>query len=460
VVGGSYPVFRGFVSRANPALVTLCKLQSQSMQLKIEKLVYGGDGLARLPADESGPGKTVFVPFSIDGERIDADIIEQKRGFARAIPKRILDLSPDRVEPRCPYFSQCGGCHYQHVRYTRQIEAKSAILLETLKRTAKIELPCKLEIHRSPEWNYRNRTRLKVQTAPEFALGYYKFRSHELLPIEQCPISSPLINRAITEIWAAGRAGNIPTNIREIELFADHADSQLLLELYCPPGAARASSQQTAEKVVHIFPQITGVSLFEQPHANHIAEPIRVAAFGETALVYETKLARYRVSAGAFFQVNRFLIDELVGIVTDGASGKLALDLYAGVGLFSSVLAKSFAQVIAVEASQTSHADLRHNAPQEVKAVLATTEQYLGQVSGIRPDLVVVDPPRGGLGENVVRGLAKLDAPKITYVSCDPSTLARDLRMLIGLGYRVMGAHLIDLFPQTYHIESVFHLAR
>jgi 23S rRNA (uracil1939-C5)-methyltransferase len=430
------------------------------MQLKIEKLIYGGDGLARLPADESGPGKTVFVPFSIDGEQIEADIIEQKRGFARARPKRILDPSPDRIEAACPYFSQCGGCQYQHVNYPRQIEGKSAILLETLKRTAKIELPCKLEIHPSPEWNYRNRTRLKVQTEPEFALGYYKFRSHELLPIEQCPISSPLINRAIAKIWAVGRAGNVPTEIREIELFADHADSRLLLEVYCQPGAARASAQQTAEKLAHILPEVAGVSVFEQLPANQLVEPIRVAAFGETALVYETKLARYRVSAGAFFQVNRFLIDELISIVTAGASGKLALELYAGVGLFSTVLAKSFAQVIAVEASQTSHADLRHNAPQEVKAVLAATEQYLGQVSGIRPDLVVADPPRGGLGENVVRGLARLDAPRVTYVSCDPSTLARDLRMLIGLGYRVLGAHLIDLFPQTYHVESVFHLVR
>src|ERR1700675_4723687 len=161
--------------------------RSERMQLTIEKLVYGGDGLARLPADGSGPGKTVFVSFSIDGEQVEAEIVEQKPGFARARLERILHESPDRVEPVCPYFSRCGGCHYQHVRYTRQIETKSAILLETLKRTAKIELPCKLEFHPSPEWNYRNRTRLKVQTAPEFALGYYKFRSHELLPIEQCP---------------------------------------------------------------------------------------------------------------------------------------------------------------------------------------------------------------------------------------------------------------------------------
>jgi 23S rRNA (uracil1939-C5)-methyltransferase len=427
------------------------------MQLKIEKFVYGGDGLARLPADEHGAGKTVFVPFSIDGEQVEAQIIEQKSGFARARLQRVLDHSPDRVQPGCEYFGRCGGCQYQHATYARQLKIKSAILLETLKRTAKIDLSCDLRIHYSSEWNYRNRTRLKVQTAPEFALGYYKFRSHEFLPIEQCPISSPLINRAIEEIWAAG---SIPAELKEIELFADHADKRLLVEIYCEPRTAKTAGQTIADKMGQTLPNAIGVTVFEQRPPNQMIEPKRLATFGESALDYQTKSAGYRVSAGAFFQVNRFLIDELIAVVTGGASGKLALDLYSGVGLFSAVLARSFAQVIAVESSQTSLADLRHNAPPEVKAVLATTEQYLGQVSGLCTDLVVVDPPRGGLDEGVVRSLAKLGAPKITYVSCDPSTLARDLRLITGVGYRIEAAHLFDLFPQTFHIESVFKLVR
>ena len=177
------------------------------MQLKIEKLVYGGDGLARLPADDRGPGKTVFVPFTLEGEAVEAAVSEQEAGFARAQSRKLLEPSPDRVQPGCPYFMRCGGCHYQHASYTHQLKAKSDILLETLRRTAKIELPCELRIHASPEWNYRNRTRLKVQTTPEFALGYYKFRSHHLLPVERCPISSSLINRAIGEFSEAGRSG-------------------------------------------------------------------------------------------------------------------------------------------------------------------------------------------------------------------------------------------------------------
>lgn len=436
------------------------------MQLKIEKLVYGGDGLARLPGDESGPGKTVFVPFVLEGEEVEVELAEQKTGFARAVLERVITASPNRVEPGCPYFQRCGGCHYQHSSYQHQLEIKAEILRETLRRTAKVELPCDLKIHPSSsqegqgEWGYRNRTRLKVQPAPQFALGYFQPRSHNLLPVEKCPISSPLINRAITAVWERGRAGEIPPAVRELELFADHADEVLLIEAYFEPRTSQQDAEASAEKLTSLMREVKGAAVFELTPANQFVDPKRLAAFGKTTVVYATKTASYRVSAGAFFQANRFLVDELVDTVIGGASGQLALDLYAGVGLFSVPLKQSFAQVIAVEASQTSFADLRQNAGQEVKAVRATTAQHLDQASGSHPDLVVADPPRGGLGENVVRSLAKLGAARITYVSCDPSTLARDLRMLLGLGYRIDGAHLIDLFPQTYHIESVFHLAR
>jgi 23S rRNA (uracil1939-C5)-methyltransferase len=429
------------------------------MQLKIEKLIYGGDGLAHLPADDRGPGKTVFVPFVLEGEQVEAELTEQKPGFARARLERVRESSQHRVEARCPYFQRCGGCQYQHIDYQHQLEIKASILRETLKRTAKIDLPCELQVHPSPEWNYRNRTRLKIQTEPEFALGYYKFRSHELLRVEECPISSLLINRAIAGVWELGRSSQTFSALSEIEFFVDHADAALLIEAYCRPGTSKADAQQIADTLANTLPEVKGVVAFEQL-LKQTPDPKRLALRGEPAILYQTKLCPYYVSAGSFFQVNRFLVDELVRIVTSDAAGQLALDLYAGVGLFSTVLARSFAQVIAVEASQTSYSDLRQNVPQEVKAVRATTEQYLAQVSGIKPDLVVVDPPRSGVGEGAVRNLAKLGAPRITYVSCDPSTLARDLRTLLTSGYQIAGVHMIDLFPQTYHLESVFHLAK
>ena len=433
------------------------------MQLTIEKLVYGGDGLARLPADEHGPGKAVFVPFVIEGEKIDASLVDQKRGFARGRAETIVQASPQRAEPTCPYFRRCGGCHYQHIRYEHQLETKATILRENLRRMAKVELETDITIHPSPAWNYRNRSRLQVRTAPEFALGYYKFGSHELLPVEECPVSSPLINRAIAAFWRMGRDHLVPDGIREIEFFANADDTQLLIEASCEAGTPSTPVREWAATVPGILPEVTGIVIFRAKLSNApgTAEAKQIAASGVRDLTYKTGHASYRVSAGAFFQVNRHLINELVRIVTAGQSGETALDLYAGVGLFSKVLAERFPQVIAVESSQTSYADLVHNSPLNVKAVQATTADFLRSPGGkLRPDLVVVDPPRSGLGESVVQSLVGLGAHRMTYISCDPATGSRDLAGLLSAGYRIEQVYLVDLFPQTYHLESVFHLAR
>ena len=440
------------------------------MRLNIEKLVYGGDGLARLPADDRGPGKAVFVPFVLPGEAVEATLREEKPGFARAQLDGILAASPRRVDPRCPYFQRCGGCHYQHTDYEHQLEIKAAILKENLRRIARLDLNAELRVHPSPPWDYRNRSRFKVQTAPEFALGYYKFNSHELLAVEACPISSPLINRALAAMWQVGRAGSVPPGVQEIEFFANSDDTQLLAEVYCSPETA---AEPFTADLKAALAEVSGVVFFaaRPPKAEGQGDAKQLGGSGH--LTYSTRLASYRVSAGAFFQVNRHLTDELVEIVVHWGGGRdahrtagrdagaagTALDLYAGVGLFSSVLNREFERVIAVESSPTSHTDLLYNSPANVKAVRATTEQYLENVAGkLRPELVVVDPPRSGLGERVIKGLMKLAAPRITYVSCDPATLSRDLARLLQSGYRVEEAHLVDLFPQTYHLESVFHL--
>ena len=428
------------------------------MQLRIEKLVFGGDGLARLPADEHGPGKAVFVPFVADGETVEAALAEQKRGFARAQLKRVIEASPQRVEPLCPYFQRCGGCHYQHISYQHQLATKVAILKENLRRLAKVELDAEPVIHSSTEWNYRNRTRLQVRTAPEFALGYYRMNSHELQPVDQCPISSPLINRAIAAL-ARAQPASWENRVQEVEFFASAEDAQLLIEIVCAADISDHTATQIAEDMKAVLPEVAGVAVCRV--AARAAEPEQIATVGAGHLVYSVGDRSYRVSAGAFFQGNRHLIPKLVELVTDKCADKTALDLYAGVGLFSSVLSLSFAQVIAVEPSPTAYRDLLYNSSSNVKAVRATTEQFLGSVAGeLRPDLVVVDPPRNGLGETVVRSLAGLGAGRMIYVSCDPATLCRDLPGLLHAGYRIQQAHVVDLFPQTYHMESVFHLAR
>lgn len=468
------------------------------MLLTIEKLIYGGDGLARLPGDNATSsaakhpaknqlskhqtskhperGKAVFVPFVLAGEKIEASLTEQKAGFARARVNAIVELSPHRVQPNCPYFTQCGGCHYQHIAYEEQLEIKKHILRESLQRTAKLDLSREIAVHPSLPWNYRNRSRLQVQTTPVFSLGYFRHASHNLLAIEQCPISSPLINRGISLLWQSGRAGKVPAGVNEVEFFANADDTQLLQEISCSAKARRSAVRGWAEDLRASMPEIAGVVAFRatQPATNSE----KLVSLGDDHLLYKTHSASYRVGAGSFFQTNRFLTDELVKIVTHGHQGDTVLDLYAGVGLFSTALACDFRHIVSVESSQTAAADLAYNLPPNGKAVQVTTERYLapshkprGKTGGTIPqenyrpdspvpDLVVLDPPRSGLGESVARLLANLAAPRITYVSCDPATLSRDLVILLAAGYRVEQLHLVDLFPQTFHLETVAHLVR
>ncbi len=443
------------------------------MLLTVEKLIYGGDGLARLPArspgnKDRGRGKAVFVPFVLAGEKIEAAITEEKPGFARAQAIAIVEPSPHRIQAPCTYFGRCGGCHYQHAGYEHQLEIKKEILRENLRRIAKLELECEIQVHPSPPWNYRNRSRLQVRTRPEFAAGYYKFASHELLPVKECPISSPLINRGIAALWQAGQEGKAIEGVREVEFFANAEDTKLLIEFLCAPEVRRAAARAWGEELCASMAEVAGVVAFRERQKG-VQQPL--VAVGASELAYKTKTATYRVSAGAFFQTNRFLTDELIDTVTAGCSGDLALDLYAGVGLFSTALAGDIRHIVSVEMSQISSSDLRYNLPVNGKAVQATTEQYLterkdqgrsakGALPTSKPDLIVVDPPRSGLGEAVARALATLGAPRVTYVSCDPATLARDLVPLRSAGYRVEQLHLVDLFPQTYHLESVVRLVR
>ena len=413
----------------------------------------------------------MFVPFVLAGEQIEASITEEKPGFARAQAVAMIQPSPFRIQPGCPYFRQCGGCHYQHTSYEHQLEIKREILRETIRRTAKIELPVEIQVHPSPPWNYRNRSRMQMQSHPSFALGYFKAGSHELLPVEQCPISSPLINHGISVLWQSGRSGKVPAGVREVEFFANAEDSQMLIEISCSAESRRAEVRGWMEHLRASLPELAGLVAVRESGPSR--SPEKWLTLGNPSLEYRTRRANYRVSAGSFFQTNRFMVDELVRIVTEGQSGDLVLDLYAGVGLFSTALS-GFQRVISVESSQTSTGDLSYNLSSNGEAVQATTEQYLARAANAgrdrkgavlphivhKPDLAVVDPPRFGLGERVARMLATLGAPRVVYVSCDPATLARDLKILIESGYRMEQLHLVDLFPQTCHLETVVHLVR
>jgi 23S rRNA (uracil1939-C5)-methyltransferase len=380
--------------------------------ITIEKLVYGGDGLARME------GRVVLTPYVLPGEQATVEPQDQLRAKLLNIEKS----APERTVPGCPYFGTCGGCHYQHATYEYQLQQKVAILREVMQRVGKFEAPADIPIISGPEWNYRNRSQFHIRNA---RLGYLKPGSHELVPIEKCPISSPMLNECIVALNRMLKDRRFPQFVTEIEVFTNETDTQLNV-LQTGRPVARSFFDWAAQEV-----------------PGYVSGPIDYNGF--------------RVSYKSFFQVNRFLADRLVDAAVGDASGNTALDLYAGVGLFSWTLAAQFKSVTAVESSNAAVADLIHNVP-KAGAVRSSVDEYLA-TQNEPPDFVLADPPRAGLGKHAVRHLLRLMPRQITIVACDPATLARDLTPLLAGGYRIDGITLVDLFPQTYHMETIARLS-
>jgi len=388
----------------------------------VEKLVYGGDGLARLD------GRVVFAPFVLPGERIRAAADSEKPGMVRARTLEVLEASPERVAADCEAFGRCGGCHYQHAPYQYQLAAKRAILEEGLRRVGKISPPDDIAVVAAQPWGYRNRVQLHLAGD---RIGYRESRSHRVWGIARCPISSPRVNQAIAVLNEMIRDPRWPRFVQTLEVFTDEQQVQVnVLETDRP--VARRFFDWCSE---------------------------RLPGLVEGALDYR---GEFRVSSNSFFQVNRFLIDRLVETAIAGAQGESALDLYAGVGLFSMTLARRFQRVTAVESGGGAVRDLRFNAERAslrgVHAEQAAAEVFL-QKPMRRPDFILVDPPRSGLGKTGVERLCAIKAPRLTLVACDPATLARDLGGLLAGGYRLDKLTIVDLFPQTFHLETVAQLS-
>ena len=422
--------------------------------VEIEKPIYGGAFLARVD------GKAVFVPLALPGETTRVRIVEEKRGYATAEVEEIVTPSPQRVEPACQHFGACGGCQYQHAEYTAQLDFKKAILRETLERGG-VHAPGEIAVLAAKPWAYRNRIRLAfdAQGRP----GYRGRRSHDAVPIAECPIAAPLLVRAALTAGEIARGSRAVLRPNEISLFCN-ADESALLASVVTTGGAKSGFEDFARALKQRVPQLTGAELVSEGRAGQ--PPRKVAEWGASSLGYivagHAAGFGYRVDHGAFFQVNRWLVDNLVERVTNGQRGAIAWDLFAGVGLFARRLAESFARVVTVESAPAAIDALKHNLNgTSATAVRAATLKFLRRArKNERPDLVVVDPPRTGLGAETTALLGEISAPAITYASCDPATLARDLRALIGSGYAIESVTLADLFPQTFHLETVVRLRR
>ncbi len=428
------------------------------MKLRIEKAIYGGSGLARLGEGELA-GKTAFVPLTLPGELVEAHITEEKRSFINAEVDSFLEPSPHRTLPACPYFGVCGGCSYQYADYAHQVEIKTAILREAIERAHLTDLPAIKTVSGEP-WHYRNRVRLRLQGTP-FGLGYRELRSNHLIIVDKCPIAAASLEKAIAAVTKAGESLGLAGFCDEIEFFAADEGS-LLLSFFNQGRDQRMLTRFAAicHALMQHLPGLEGAGLCRVQRK----QPARlVQTWGEGSLLYKAAGFDYRVSLGSFFQVNRFLVDELVDLAVDGRNGRTAWDLYAGVGLFARALAGRFERVIAVESSPASSADLRLNLQgTSHRVVEASTLQFLQKQkpSATPPDLVVVDPPRAGLGSAITSLLSQIGPAEIVYVSCDPSTLSRDLAALVQSGYDLRTITMVDMFPQTFHLESVSVLAR
>jgi 23S rRNA (uracil1939-C5)-methyltransferase len=384
------------------------------------------------------------------------------------------DAAQERVAARCIHFGACGGCQYQDVSYPAQIALKKEMLHDTLLAAGVAEVP-KIAVYSAEPWGYRNRIRLRVgEVDGAIRVGYNRREGNggePMLPVTMCPIATPVLWRmAETIAVLAGSDAAVRLWMKaavEMELFTagDEAKVQLTLFVRKVPGGSFGAF---CARVKAEVPELAGAGVAILPaqasqRGRRSERPKAGEQWGAAGMMYPVGEAAYWVSRGSFFQVNRFLVGRLAALATEGRRGALAWDLYAGVGLFTRALTKGFEQVVAVEAAPSAAADLAGALKGTAsRAVASTTVEFLeaAVVQRERPELIVMDPPRAGIGPEACALLARVRAPEMVYVSCDPVTLARDLNQLMSAGYRLAEMSMVDMFPQTVHVETVAVLRR
>jgi 23S rRNA (uracil1939-C5)-methyltransferase len=428
------------------------------MEVRIEKLVYGGDGLAH------HDGHTVFVPLVLPGELVEIDGSARKKKFIRGRLERVVEPSADRVAAPCPHYGRCGGCQYQHMPYEAQLRYKAEILRETLGRIGRIQWAGAIETHGSPPFGYRNRAQWKLRPNQEGAagsagIGYFEMGSTKLCAVTECTILSPRLADTFSRLRELVSRGTVLAAVDEIEAFADSSDEKILLNV--SGERLGDSAESIAAALRETLPNVESILLQDRR-----ADKFHLD--GPGYLTYSAGGAQFRVGHLSFFQVNRFMIDPLVEAVIGKVRGRLALDLFAGVGLFTVALTRQFERVIGVESNLAAAKDLEINLKESggssPSSRNVTAEGFLSRWQE-KPDLVVLDPPRAGVEMEALAHLKKILPARIHYVSCDPATLGRDLAQLVGTQesagpYEIESINLFDIFPQTYHMEVLVRLRR
>lgn len=405
-------------------------MTNTSFDVTISTMTYGGEGLGRL-----GDGRAVFVPYVLPGEQVRVRLVEDRPRYARGELLEVLQPSPARIEPRCPHFRVCGGCHYQHIPYQDQLELKAGILADQLERIGGLsDLPVLPTIPAPQPWNYRNH--IQFHLTQDGKLGYVGANARAIIPVRECHLPEDSLNA----IWP--QLDFDP--IQELERVSLRAgmDDDFLLILESEDLLAPALSVEDLDlSVVHLSP--AGVLVLA----------------GSDFILLEVSGRLFHVSAPSFFQVNTpmaaAMVEHILGNVTLDPSHTV-LEVYCGVGLFSAFIAPMVARLVGIESNPYACDDFVTNLNdfEHVELYQDDAEAVLNNIT-MEPDLILVDPPRSGLSKPVLQGLLAQGSSLIIYISCDPATLARDARHLSAGGYRLIQATPFDLFPQTYHIESI-----
>ena len=419
----------------------------RQFKLKIEKLVYGGRGLGRVN------GRAVFVPFTAPGDVVLVEEKSRKSGYSEAEVVRFLEESPIRIKPKCPYFGKCGGCDWQHIPYEEQVKFKRAILEENLQKIGKIRKPNIDEVIPSPSpWNYRNRAQIKVRRGK---LGFFEKNSHRVVEIDRCPLLKSDIEGIFPRLKLLLR--ELPKEPSEFHVYSSEKNEVLLKIAFSGRFKRFEIPLERIREILQV--NLVGYGIYRQ--TNGLLERIRF--FGRDFTYEKVGKFKFRVSADSFFQVNRFQVKNLIEKVSRVAAEyqyMLAGDLYCGVGTLTIPVGRYVHRAFGIEANFSAVSDALYNRDinglRNITFYCRETEEGLEIIKEHNPDLLIIDPPRSGLNERIIREISKLSRiKKIVYVSCNPSTLARDIATFHRFGINMERAKLIDMFPQTYHIETV-----
>jgi len=392
--------------------------------------VYGGETLARLP-----DGRAVFIPYALPDEDLRIRLVEEKERYARGEIIEIIKSSPLRIEPDCPHYGECGGCHYQHIPYDEQLKIKRDIFIEQLVRMGKLTDPPVKEIIPSPqELNYRNQ--IKLHISKEGAPGFLKHRSNQVVPIQECHLPEDSLN----QIWPSLNLEYIP-GLDRISLRTGEEGQDTLVVL-----------ESSDPKPIEFSVDMPLSAVHQGPGGE-------IVLAGDDFTIIPIRDIPFVVSAGSFFQANTKVAELIVDFLLENLPFKedsLILDVYCGVGLFSAFLAPLVGKVVGIESHPGAGEDFLYNLAgfDNVEFYDQPAEKVLPFLD-ISPDIILVDPPRAGISKTVLDSVVSLNPGLITYISCDPATLARDASRFLKQGYVLQESTLFDMFPQTFHIESV-----